>query len=428
MRIGDVFRYSRPYSDVPAAIEGFRNYFYVTGGAQPKLALLEKGINPIGQVKSKDGARCPAILIASSPHKIGSETTPWQDFFDPDNGHIRYYGDNKTPGCDPATTPGNKALLTAYEQHNSPLCEVRRNATPLIFFRRVSRNGRAKGFVEFQGFGIVRAVQRITQYDRTTKSPFVNYAFDFTVLNLLDENEEFDWAWVTSRRNSELTLDETNKLAPRSWREWISGGPKAADRYRRRVSKLQVITPGAQKPSMGSVEAKVLQEIYKFYSGRKARFEALAEVVAARVLSNQGSEYRLGWITPRSGDGGADFIGRFDIGVGLSSAKLIVLGQAKCESLTLPTNGRDIARTVARLRRGWLGVYVTTSYFSAAVQSEVIEDEYPIVLIGGGRLAEEVLRMVYEQGYPDVQALLDDVNNGYEGRIQIRRPEEILFQ
>ena len=53
-----------------------------------------------------------------------------------------------------------------------------------------------------------------------------------------------------------------------------------------------------------------------------------------------------------------------DIGLGFGNAKVIVLGQAKCESLNTPTSGTHIARTFAKLKKGWLGVYVTTSYFT----------------------------------------------------------------
>jgi hypothetical protein len=49
-----------------------------------------------------------------------------------------------------------------------------------------------------------------------------------------------------------------------------------------------------------------------------------------------------------------------DIGLGFGAAKVIVLGQAKCESLNTPTSGTHIARTFAKLKRGWLRVYVTT--------------------------------------------------------------------
>lgn len=96
MRIGEIFRYSRPYNNKPEFVDGMPNYFYHTYTVGERLALLEKGINPIASIKCCDNTiRVPAILISSSPHKVGSIDTPWEDTFDPDNGHIRYFGDNK---------------------------------------------------------------------------------------------------------------------------------------------------------------------------------------------------------------------------------------------------------------------------------------------------------------------------------------------
>jgi hypothetical protein len=102
-----------------------------------------------------------------------------------------------------------------------------------------------------------------------------------------------------------------------------------------------------------------------------------------------------------------------------------VLGQAKCE--TAATGGLHLARTVARLRRGWLGVFVTTGYFSEAAQREVLDDQYPLVLIHGLRVAEEVLRLAFERHGSDVGVLLKEVDGTYPVRLQIRRPEEILW-
>ena len=79
-----------------------------------------------------------------------------------------------------------------------------------------------------------------------------------------------------------------------------------------------------------------------------------------KFIINKSKTYRSGWITKGSGDSGIDFIGRMDIGLGFGAAKVIVLGQAKCESLNTPTSGTHIARTFAKLKRGWLRVYVTT--------------------------------------------------------------------
>ena len=92
----------------------------------------------------------------------------------------------------------------------------------------------------------------------------------------------------------------------------------------------------------------------------------------------------------------------------------------------MPISGKDISRTVARLRRGWLGAFVTTSFFSDSLQNEVIEDEYPIMLICGLDLANEVLKMMRATGYKNVNDFLKYIDKDYESNILLRRPEEIL--
>jgi len=217
--------------------------------------------------------------------------------------------------------------------------------------------------------------------------------------------------------------------APSSWRHWITH-PQSLERYRRRASKLQVISKEEQTPVKGSREERALQVIYDFYSrpGMKKRFEALAQIVAVRVIGGSRGVYRSGWITPGSGDGGADFIDRLDVGEGFASTKLVVLGQAKCEKLGLPTGGNHIARTVARLKRGWIGVYVTTSYFSRSVQEEIIEDSYPIIPIHGLQVASTVLAATLEGGFGSVENYLATVDETYDGLVRTRIPEEILLE
>ena len=156
-----------------------------------------------------------------------------------------------------------------------------------------------------------------------------------------------------------------------------------------------VVAKSDQLPPSGSHEALVLRTVYQHYKKGlggigEHGFEAVAERIAEEVLVESG-RYRRGWITRKSGDFGIDFVGRLDVGSGFATAKLVVLGQAKCEQTTVATSAQDLARTVARLRRGWLGVDVTTSYFSAATQREVAEDAYPLVLIHGLQVAEMFL-------------------------------------
>lgn len=427
MRIGTIYRYARPYSASQAKIDGLPNYFFESNSPNCTLALMEKGINAVAPVASAEGLRRPAIIIRSSPHKIGSHETPWQDVFDVDNGHIRYYGDNKLPGMDPATAPGNRILIEAFNMQTSSEKRIREQAVPLIFFRTVTYKGTAKGYVQFQGFGVIRGVELVTQYDRKKDQTFSNYAFDFTVMSLAKNHEEFDWAWISARRDGRQSLVDSLRHAPKSWQEWIQYGARSLEKNRRRVSKLMTYTTAEQKPPDGSMELKILKSVYAFYQNNRARFETLAAVVAGRVMGANGGRFRLGWITPPSADEGSDFVGRVDIGSGFAKAKLVVLGQAKCEKMNSATGGNHVARTVARLKRGWVGVYVTTSFFSEAVQREVIEDQYPVLLVHGYRLAQELLAMMHDEGFHDIDELLRHIDLKHDDLVKQRKPEEILL-
>jgi hypothetical protein len=429
MRIGEIFRYSRPYDPTMQEIDGLPNYFHRAFTPGSKLPLLEAGVNPIASILDVEGSsRRPAILISSSPHKVGSLETPWVDTFDPDNGHIRYYGDNKDAQKDPSQSPGNKALLEAYKAHASPQRHVRENfAVPILFFERVRHLGRTKGNVCFQGFGVIRSIQLITQYDPKHARYFSNYVFDFCVFSLTGENEIFPWRWIGQRRNPALSASATLASAPSTWKDWVRYGSDEIERFRRRVSVTQLVPTSEQRPKPDSSEESILLSVYNFYEGRKHRFEALALYITEHILQSNGVNFARGWVTPPSSDGGADFVGRMQVGTGLSSIKLILLGQAKCEKLTSPTNGRDVARVVARLKRGWIGVYVTTSFFSGMVQQEIIEDQYPVILINGLKIAEVLAQVMFQQGVNDIVSILADIDREYDSLIKRRRPEEVLF-
>lgn len=428
IQIGDVLRYKKPACGENMYEDGYLNFHFLTKSIDANNLQLEKGINPCAKIKTSLGQLVrPAILISSSPNKKGSVETPWEDFYDVDNGHIRYFGDNKEPGKDPATAQGNKALLEAFRLAHSHSVDERLLTPPILFFKRAIVNGVAKGYPQFYGLGIINSVELVTQWDNKLARTFTNYAFDFTVLCIAAEHEEFEWDWINSRRKKGFSLAITNNAAPKSWRQWLNEGSNSLNKLRRRVSKLSLEKTVNQKPIPGSESDKILNQIYDYYANKKHRFEALAEVIAERVIDRELGIYQKGWVTQGSGDGGADFIGKVTLGSGFSKVELIVLGQAKCESLNTPTGGNHIARTVARLKRGWLGVYVTTSYFSDSVQREVIEDKYPIILIHGRRLAEEVAKLVYEsEAYSNVAEFLIAMDTVYPSRLKQRQAEEVL--
>ena len=239
LKIGQIFRYPKDKVRDKVEIDGYPNFSFYTDLPKENLVQLESGINPIGKVGSKSLERTPAIITRSSPHKIGSLDTPWQDIYNIEKGHIRFFGDNKDV-VDPEKKKGNKALLKQFEIHNSSNIDVRRGACPIIFFKSKSIDGKQKGYLEFNGFGIITNAERIVQHNRNTNKDFVNYVFDFAVLETNLENEYFDWEWINHRRDKNLSIEETLKKAPSSWKKWIRLGNKSIDSLRRNVFKLNV--------------------------------------------------------------------------------------------------------------------------------------------------------------------------------------------
>jgi hypothetical protein len=155
------------------------------------------------------------------------------------------------------------------------------------------------------------------------------------------------------------------------------------------------------------------------------RFEGLASEVVGSYLRESG-HYRPGWITKRAGDGGIDFVSRLDLGVGVGALKLVVLGQAKCVSPTAPaTSGLDLARTVSRLDRGWVGAFVTTGFFSDQAQREVVTDRFPLMMLNGRHVGEAVVKEAALQGQT-VLSYIQAVDTDYDQRLSSRLPMEVL--
>jgi hypothetical protein len=240
------------------------------------------------------------------------------------------------------------------------------------------------------------------------------------------EFELFSWEWISARRDSGITNEEALSLAPKSWRDWVSNGQIVRDRVIRRVHRNASVSKNDQLPMKGSREEKYLAEIYKFYEGKKHHFELLASKVVANLIRQSSGSYYEGWITQDSGDGGVDFVGRIDLGSGFAKVEVIVLGQAKCESYSKPTNGIHLARTVARLKRGWIGAYVTTTFFSEPSQMEISEDQFPLITVNGLELARETLKLTELDGSDSVVGYLEKLDFSFPEYIEKKKPEDIL--
>src|ERR1700730_8824173 len=79
MRVGAIFRY--PSSPIPTRgeVDGFPNFYFATGTPGAKAIKLDRGIWQIANVIGPDGPRRPAIIVSSTPHKVGAASTPWLD-------------------------------------------------------------------------------------------------------------------------------------------------------------------------------------------------------------------------------------------------------------------------------------------------------------------------------------------------------------
>ena len=430
LKIGDLLRVTSPANTDDPMIGEYKNYYFETTVAGHSKFNFRAGINKSSNIIDKNGiSRCPVIVIDSNPSSSGSAINPWRDEFYPDRGIIKYYGDNKV------FEKKGKTWIGKPEEHNNRfllqqavICqsdsknERLNNAVPIVFFEKQSGN---TGLRKFQGYGVVEKVELVTQYNSKYNLYFPNYVFTFCVLSMKSSGEAFDWSWIADRCNPEFSSEEVYRKAPREWQRWIDEGNEKLHLVRRNVSTFNLVDHKYQKLEAGTKEHSLLYDIYHYYDDHKHDFEYLALEVTRKVIEESGATVTPGWVTQKSVDHGIDFVLRIDLGNDkLSGLQIIVIGQAKCEDPSGKTNGNDIARTVARLKRGWIGSFVTLQYFTENVQMEVKEDQYPIMLINGRKVVEIVERELYESRQ-DLKTYLHNLEKTY--KVEHKMPEDILM-
>ena len=306
------------------------------------------------------------------------------------------------------------------DQYADP--ELRKLAPPMMLFERAKVEGSNESYRRLAGYGIPRDLR--IQSQKSNQGTFTNLVVELVLFNLTAEGELLDWGWIDQRRDSSLTSDEVLQKAPAAWLQWVSQGDSALETSRRRVFGATIRSPSDQLEAMYPDDHVLVEQIYNFFNSKASAyaFEGLASWVASRVL---GAACSRGWVTPRV-DGGIDFVNRLDLGSEFSKTVVVVLGQAKCIKPSNSVGGIDLARTVARLKRGWIGVMVTTGAFSVKAQQEVLVDQYPLVLINGPRIAREVRIEMTRTGLT-----LDEVLNRetawYHSNQRMLAPERIAF-
>lgn len=418
--IGQIFRV--PHSGTGQQCSGprYENYKVLTAGSYGKGADIQKGIFKYKAVRCVGGEeRHPAFILSSDNLKGQTESNPWLDIIEPNEGYAVYHGDNRTPGQGPfeGRHKGNKKLKDLFHLYRDPGLRV--TAPPLLVFENAQVNGKRKGYRRFAGYGIPTKLELQSQH--TPSGTFTNLVIDVALFSLTDEQELFDWSWIDARKDPQYTAEDCLKKAPAAWRQWVRSGDGKLTSCRRKVYRKEIVSAQRQMPQ-SQADASVLQSIYDFYNEQATAhaFEGLASFICQRIL---GSGCERGWATTPSGDKGVDFISKYTFGHGFSHHKVVVIGQAKRLAPGSSVSGLDLARTAAKLKRGWLGVVVTTGVYSTACQQEVAEDNYPLVLINGAQVAEEVRKELAQSGQ-SLQDFLAEELQWYRSHIRNITPEQ----
>lgn len=415
--VGERYWYGRPVDRTSLTVQGMNNFRYVTHEPRQRDGhpFMERGVN---RLRCFSDGGSPQLTLVTKAHRAGSESAPWHDRFDVSRGVARYFGDAKlqhrVDGVLPTDTPGNRVLLHELRKAQSPDPAVRRRTAPVMCMRQVESS-----VYEFLGLAVLQSASHVTQLEPVDGAPFPNLVYDLALLDLSPEGLRVDWAWINARRAGIDSASESQ--APQAWKVWVEVGNDDIDRVRTVAASPPTRSKMAQLPEGGSRAADLLSRIYSHFHGRKHEFEFLAAAIVEQLLSETGI-YRHGWVTRRGGDFGLDFVGALTVGVPPAATDLVLLGQAKCEAPTRPTSATHVARTVSRLRRGWIAGYVTTSFFTTATQREVSSDEYPIIMVSGLEVAQTVDRMMRERHV----GTLDDLMATISRRVRDDPPETVL--
>lgn len=229
-----VYRYARTGDERPVQ-DGYATFgftFRPRDADLPRL-MLERGISSPAVVDAVDGERRAVVLLRSSPHKAGSDVTPWHDEFDLDAGTVVYHGDAR-PGQEPDRAGGNKTLSELARYYFADSREFRKFAPPLALFRGESgvlEGGRSavKGFVRFIGIALPVQIEEISGFE-TQVGRFDNLVFHLRLVPLDDTDGRVAWKWIDDRRDRTLDIDVANLCAPYAWRHWIETGMLPATR------------------------------------------------------------------------------------------------------------------------------------------------------------------------------------------------------
>src|SRR5262245_2441416 len=136
----------------------------------------------------------------------------------------------------------------------------------------------------------------------------------------------FDWRWNGDLRDRTLTIPETERHAPYSWQAWTVAGHQGLGWVKRRLTKTadkqhwrSTTRSRLCRRTCATGDLRLLQRSKRQVQIAGGQGGRAHPVGLWRRLS-------VGLGNPPSSDGGADFVGRLDIGIGFSRVKQVVFG------------------------------------------------------------------------------------------------------
>jgi hypothetical protein len=301
----------------------------------------------------------PACLILVTHERTGGHKNPWDDLVDYGSGEILYWGDAKAHDTRRHSDfKGNKVLESIYNE----ILDGNRQAVPPILHFSKPRSG----VVRFNGLCALEKLD-LSWFDDHGK-PVRNYRAHLTVLDV----EEVSVEWLHSRMRA-ATLAQANKGAPAAWKQYLKGNVRKID-----IWKGQIRSTDDQLPETNSDDDRLLSQLTAL---TPTQFEA----VVVGIFRSMATVVHAITRTQPTADGGFDFYGDFVLPRPLSY-RIAFRGEVKKYSRSTAVGPGEVSRLVARLGRGEYALFVTTSYFTKAVQKEVLNDGYPIKLICGSDL------------------------------------------
>ena len=354
----------------------FNRFFRFDDGGIRNMGGFRAKKKAGGSTAIEDCAFCILVTDFSQHH--------WPDTLNVESGLFTYFGDNQSPGSrlEETSLGGNRLLATTFNRLHSG---QRQAVAPFLCFQSMDDGeGSSMRFLGLAAPGAqgvsplddLVAVWRVADGKR-----FANYRALFTILDA----PVVPRSWIEDLVAGVAPAE--SRSCPPAWSRWQRSGtysPLRADVTARPRSRVE------QAPSEGA-EAEMLKEIMATLSPREFEFAArsIVELLDPRFVNMR--------VTKASRDGGRDVIANYRVGHPLHNILLNAVVEAKMWDLDRSVGVRPVSRLLSRLRHRDVAVFVTTSYFDAQVQSEIIEDGHPVILISGS----DIVRLLIEKGVAD---------------------------